>query len=127
MSSPTAIRRPTSAATSLRARTPTFEETHPKEDLETRQPSDGRQIGTNAFTTMSSNMNHRKKSLIGSVCQYMNSTRLMVLLVLCLQNSMFTVLRRYSQGVLREVYSKVRKQLVCLLRAVDVVITVAVF
>jgi len=30
----------------------------------------------------------------------------MVLAVLCLQNSLFTVLRRYSQGVLREVYSK---------------------
>jgi solute carrier family 35 (UDP-sugar transporter), member A1/2/3 len=29
-----------------------------------------------------------------------------VLIVLCLQNSLFTVLRRYSQGVLRESYSK---------------------
>ena len=38
---------------------------------------------------------------------YMNSTRLVVLLVLCLQNSMFTTLRRYSQGVLQETYSKV--------------------
>ena len=38
----------------------------------------------------------------------MNSTKLMVLAVLCLQNSMFTVLRRYSQGVLQELYSKVR-------------------
>jgi hypothetical protein len=38
----------------------------------------------------------------------MSSTRMLVLLVLCLQNSMFTVLRRYSQGVLREVYSKVQ-------------------
>jgi hypothetical protein len=38
----------------------------------------------------------------------MSSTKMLVLLVLCLQNSMFTVLRRYSQGVLREVYSKVR-------------------
>jgi len=37
---------------------------------------------------------------------YMNSTRLMVLVVLCLQNSIFTLLRRYSQGVLRETYSK---------------------
>lgn len=36
----------------------------------------------------------------------MNSTRLMVLSVLCLQNSMFTTLRRYSQGVLKETYSK---------------------
>ena len=37
----------------------------------------------------------------------LGSMRLLVLMVLCLQNSMFTVLRRYSQGVLREVYSKV--------------------
>jgi hypothetical protein len=42
-----------------------------------------------------------------AACQYMNSTRLLVLAVLCLQNSLFTVLRRYSQGVLQEVYSKV--------------------
>ena len=39
---------------------------------------------------------------------YMNSTRLIVLLVLCLQNSLYTVIRRYSQGVLKENYSKVR-------------------
>jgi hypothetical protein len=38
---------------------------------------------------------------------YMNSTRLVVLAVLCLQNSLFTILRRYSQGVLKETYSKV--------------------
>jgi len=41
-----------------------------------------------------------------SVSGYMNSTRLAVLLVLCLQNSLYTILRRYSQGVLRETYSK---------------------
>ena len=32
--------------------------------------------------------------------------RMMVLIVLCLQNSLFTLLRRYSQGVLQETYSK---------------------
>ena len=32
--------------------------------------------------------------------------RLAVLLILCLQNSLFTVLRRYSQGILLETYSK---------------------
>jgi len=37
---------------------------------------------------------------------YMNITRLVVLVVLCLQNSLFTILRRYSQGVLKETYSK---------------------
>lgn len=36
----------------------------------------------------------------------MNSMKVLVLCVLCLQNSMFTILRRYSQGVLKEVYSK---------------------
>jgi len=37
---------------------------------------------------------------------FMSSMRMAVLVILCLQNSLFTVLRRYSQGVLREVYSK---------------------
>jgi UDP-sugar transporter A1/2/3 len=36
----------------------------------------------------------------------MSSVRLMVLVVLSLQNSLFTVLRRYSQGILHENYSK---------------------
>jgi len=36
----------------------------------------------------------------------MNSTKMVVLCILCLQNSMFTILRRYSQGVLKEIYSK---------------------
>ena len=54
----------------------------------------------------------KKKNFLGkhwaAVTGYMNSTRLMVLLVLCLQNSMYTILRRYSQGVMKETYSKVR-------------------
>jgi hypothetical protein len=37
----------------------------------------------------------------------MSSMKLFVLLLLCMQNTMFTVLRRYSQGVLKENYSKV--------------------
>lgn len=36
----------------------------------------------------------------------MSSTKLFVLCLLCLQNTLFTVLRRYSQGVLKENYSK---------------------
>lgn len=40
-------------------------------------------------------------------CVYMNGTKLSVLVILCLQNSLFTVLRRYSQGILKEDYSKV--------------------
>lgn len=37
---------------------------------------------------------------------WMSSTRVIVLLVLCLQNSFFTVVRRYSLGFKRESYSK---------------------
>lgn len=40
----------------------------------------------------------------------MNSTKMIVLCILCLQNSMFTILRRYSQGVLQEIYSKVSQR-----------------
>lgn len=36
----------------------------------------------------------------------MSSTKFMVLMILCLQNTLFTVLRRYSLGVLKEQYSK---------------------
>lgn len=36
----------------------------------------------------------------------LSSVKVIVLLILCLQNSFFTVLRRYSQGVLKETYSK---------------------
>ena len=42
------------------------------------------------------------KNFIG----FMSSMRMLVLVILCLQNSIFTVLRRYSQGVLKEIYSK---------------------
>lgn len=47
------------------------------------------------------------KNLRGTMaCIHINTTKLMVLLILCLQNSIFTVLRRYSQGILQERYSK---------------------
>jgi UDP-sugar transporter A1/2/3 len=36
----------------------------------------------------------------------MSSMKLLVLCLLCMQNTLFTVLRRYSQGVLKEEYSK---------------------
>mmetsp|Transcript_23945 Transcript_23945/g.57771 ORF Transcript_23945/g.57771 Transcript_23945/m.57771 type:complete len:381 (+) Transcript_23945:155-1297(+) len=36
----------------------------------------------------------------------MSSIKLLVLCLLCMQNTLFTVLRRYSQGVLKENYSK---------------------
>jgi hypothetical protein len=40
---------------------------------------------------------------------WMSSMKLLVLCLLCMQNTMFTVLRRYSQGVLKENYSKVSR------------------
>jgi UDP-sugar transporter A1/2/3 len=43
---------------------------------------------------------------LGCCGAMMNGTKLMVLMILCLQNSVFTVLRRYSQGILKEDYSK---------------------
>mmetsp|Transcript_17025 Transcript_17025/g.18940 ORF Transcript_17025/g.18940 Transcript_17025/m.18940 type:complete len:393 (-) Transcript_17025:322-1500(-) len=46
----------------------------------------------------------KERGMMKTFC--MNSTKVIVLCILCLQNSMFTVLRRYSQGVLRELYSK---------------------
>jgi hypothetical protein len=52
----------------------------------------------------------QKKEARGSIMKFscMNSTKVLVLCILCLQNSIFTILRRYSQGVLKENYSKVR-------------------
>jgi hypothetical protein len=55
---------------------------------------------------LSSEVKEKKRGLL-RYFQGMNSMKMIVLVVLCLQNSLFTVLRRYSQGVLREVYSKV--------------------
>lgn len=49
-----------------------------------------------------------KRSLLQSLISTIKGggTKLTVLIILCLQNTLFTVLRRYSQGVLRETYSK---------------------
>jgi hypothetical protein len=49
-----------------------------------------------------------KKSKTMVFKSMMSSTKLFVLVLLCMQNTLFTVLRRYSQGVLKEIYSKVR-------------------
>ena len=57
-----------------------------------------------------------KKSRIMVFKSMMSSTKLFVLVLLCMQNTMFTVLRRYSQGVLKEVYSKVRTHIMCINR-----------
>jgi len=48
--------------------------------------------------------NRKPQQRQGVFC--LSSIRLMVLAILCLQNSLYTVLRRYSQGVLKENYSK---------------------
>lgn len=48
----------------------------------------------------------QKKTTIMVIKSMMSSMKLFVLCLLCMQNTMFTVLRRYSQGVLRENYSK---------------------
>ena len=63
---------------------------------------------TSTITTMAEDKGNKSQQggVIFQYVQCMNSTRMMVLTVLCLQNSLFTVVRRYSQGVLREVYSK---------------------
>jgi Nucleotide-sugar transporter len=58
-------------------------------------------------STMSSSLVLVSQRIWRAVCRIecMNSTRLVVLIVLSLQNSLFTVLRRYSQGILKEKYS----------------------
>jgi hypothetical protein len=54
-----------------------------------------------------SDINEKKpRGIMRLTC--INGTRLVVLMILCLQNSIYTVLRRYSQGTLKEDYSKVR-------------------
>ena len=50
-------------------------------------------------------------SIFGKVYAF-GGIRFLVLLILCFQNSMFTVLRRYSLGVLKEEYSKVRRDII---------------
>lgn len=45
------------------------------------------------------------KTMNASSNYSISSTKLAVLLILCFQNSVFTVLRRYSQGILKEKYS----------------------
>jgi solute carrier family 35 (UDP-sugar transporter), member A1/2/3 len=65
------------------------------------------QKGVNHHPDDYDNKKTQSTNMWKAACHYMSSTRLLVLVVLCLQNSLFTVLRRYSQGVLQEVYSKV--------------------
>mmetsp|Transcript_17492 Transcript_17492/g.39492 ORF Transcript_17492/g.39492 Transcript_17492/m.39492 type:complete len:99 (+) Transcript_17492:774-1070(+) len=48
---------------------------------------------------------NKQRNALNFVISFCSSMKLVVLITLCLQNSMFTVLRRYSQGVLNEKYS----------------------
>jgi len=56
--------------------------------------------------TNESDINGKKPRGTMALLGCMNGTKFMVLVILCLQNSIFTVLRRYSQGILKEDYSK---------------------
>lgn len=55
-------------------------------------------VNTSKYPNMSSEVNGKKQS-VGLI-------KGAVLVILCLQNSIFTVTRRYSQGVIKESYSK---------------------
>jgi hypothetical protein len=94
-----------------------YQQIHQSEELGSRLLPDNIRIQTSPFKSIMSSIrsNRGKGGLVGSVIEFLNSTRFVVLLVLCLQNSLFTVLRRYSQGVLREVYSKVSYRICFLL------------
>ena len=56
---------------------------------------------------ITSSFNYSNNNKMGVSLSDFGSMKLAVLVILCLQNSIFTVLRRYSQGVLKETYSKV--------------------
>ena len=60
------------------------------------------QTATSVFNSKKYDSNKMKEAVSN-----FGSMKLAVLVILCLQNSIFTVLRRYSQGVLKETYSKV--------------------
>lgn len=56
------------------------------------------------------------------IMAFMSSIKLFVLCLLCMQNTLFTVLRRYSQGVLKEQYSKVCSDSGAVVHAVTVTV-----
>jgi len=57
-----------------------------------------------ADTELQKKTNHNISNMVFK--SMMSSMKIFVLCLLCMQNTMFTVLRRYSQGVLKESYSK---------------------
>ncbi|KAL7538913.1 hypothetical protein ACHAXR_008872 [Thalassiosira sp. AJA248-18] len=64
------------------------------------------QTRTNSISTDRDTDLLKKTDSIMVLKSMMSSMKLFVLCLLCMQNTMFTVLRRYSQGVLKENYSK---------------------
>lgn len=70
--------------------------------------NDNNSTNSSDCSSVASDHDERKdhRGTMARLLQGFSSIRLVVLLVLCLQNSFFTVLRRYSQGVLKEKYSK---------------------
>lgn len=78
-------------------------------DQITTTSSSSTDVGTGGNThdkpTMSQ-LRVRMTTAFRNFVAYMSSMKMVVLVILCLQNSIFTVLRRYSQGVLKEIYSK---------------------
>lgn len=71
-----------------------------------RSPIRGREDRDSANSIPESKAQKKSESAI-MIKSMMSSMKLFVLCLLCMQNTLFTVLRRYSQGVLKENYSKV--------------------
>ena len=68
-----------------------------QDEFEPRSPT----LPSNKTTATMGDFQEKKSSF-----SCMNSIRMVVLVVLCLQNSLFTVIRRYSLGTRQEKYSK---------------------
>lgn len=87
-----------------------------QQELDDRLITTPNAAGGNSTTTTNNNNLHtlseqeaRSSNMTSATSPKSNNLRIIklgVLCILCLQNSIFTVLRRYSQGVLKETYSK---------------------
>mmetsp|Transcript_7094 Transcript_7094/g.15497 ORF Transcript_7094/g.15497 Transcript_7094/m.15497 type:complete len:399 (+) Transcript_7094:183-1379(+) len=69
------------------------------------QSNDGSSHGGHQAPTPGKDRETNNAGILNQILAF-GGVRFLVLMVLCLQNSMFTVLRRYSLGVLKEEYSK---------------------
>eukprot|EP00977_Amphora_coffeiformis_P015429 scaffold4510_cov183-Amphora_coffeaeformis.AAC.114 len=79
-----------------------------KVEVTTNNNTDSQDIGSSSNIDHDHIKDHRStmSRFFGAGLVGQNQIKLLVLVVVCLQNSLFTVVRRYSQGVLREDYSK---------------------